>query len=117
VADSSIGRDLQQDEGVKVICVRGSLNRVDKSREPSRELGALICPACVRADVAKLWALSFVRPCTSTQVGKSKRATGGSSPSGSSYLECGLTGLLNPTSIWHKSAFELLPIASVKDYL
>jgi len=50
-------------------------------------------------------------------VGKSKRATGGSSPSGSSYLECGLTGLLNPTSIWHKSAFELLPIASVKDYL
>jgi len=31
VADSSIGRDLQQDEGVKVICVRGSLNRVDKA--------------------------------------------------------------------------------------
>jgi hypothetical protein len=31
VADSSIGRDLQQNEGVKVICVRGSLNRVDKA--------------------------------------------------------------------------------------
>ena len=31
VADSSIGRDLQRDEGVKVICVRGSLNRVDKA--------------------------------------------------------------------------------------
>jgi hypothetical protein len=30
-ADSSIGRDLQQNEGVKVICVRGSLNRVDKA--------------------------------------------------------------------------------------
>ena len=30
VADSSIGRDLQQNEGVKVICVRGSL-RVDKA--------------------------------------------------------------------------------------
>ena len=31
VADSSIGRDLLQNEGVKVICVRGSLNRVDKA--------------------------------------------------------------------------------------
>ena len=31
VADSSIGRDLQQNEGVKVICVRGSLNRIDKA--------------------------------------------------------------------------------------
>jgi len=31
VADSSIGRDLQRDEGVKVMCVRGSLNRVDKA--------------------------------------------------------------------------------------
>jgi hypothetical protein len=34
VADSSIGRDLQQNEGVKVICVRGSLNRVDKAESP-----------------------------------------------------------------------------------
>ena len=31
VADSSIGRDRQQNEGVKVICVRGSLNRIDKA--------------------------------------------------------------------------------------
>jgi hypothetical protein len=31
VADSSIGRDLLQNEGVKVICVRGSLNRVDEA--------------------------------------------------------------------------------------
>jgi len=31
VADSSIGRDLQQNEGVKVVCVRGSLNRMDKA--------------------------------------------------------------------------------------
>jgi hypothetical protein len=29
LADSSIGRDLQQNEGVKVICVRG--NRIDKA--------------------------------------------------------------------------------------
>jgi hypothetical protein len=31
VADSAIGRDLQQNEGVKVICVRRPLNRVDKA--------------------------------------------------------------------------------------
>jgi hypothetical protein len=31
VADSSIGRDLLQNEGVKVICVRGSLNGVDEA--------------------------------------------------------------------------------------
>src|SRR5262249_26045944 len=31
VADSSIGRDLPQNEGVKVICVRGPINRVDKA--------------------------------------------------------------------------------------
>jgi len=29
LADSSIGRDLQQNEGVKVMCVRG--NRIDKA--------------------------------------------------------------------------------------
>jgi len=31
VADSSIGRDLAQNEAVKVICVRGPANRVDKA--------------------------------------------------------------------------------------
>ena len=31
VADSSIGRNLPQNEGVKVICVRGPINRVDKA--------------------------------------------------------------------------------------
>jgi len=31
VANSSIGRDLPQNEGVKVICVRGPINRVDKA--------------------------------------------------------------------------------------
>jgi hypothetical protein len=31
VADSSIGRDLPQNEAVKVICVRGPTNRVDKA--------------------------------------------------------------------------------------
>ena len=31
VADSSIGRDLPQNEGVKVICVRGPINRVNKA--------------------------------------------------------------------------------------
>jgi hypothetical protein len=117
----------------------------------------VIGPASVPAiEIASAWpaaVLSFLSPgmsrafsftpCTSAQVGKSKRATGRGSPSGSSYLECGLTGLLNPTSIWHKTisivfhkvfpscfvywsrpnqleqtanaAFELLPIASVED--
>ena len=31
VADSSIGRDLPQNEGLKVICLRGPINRVDKA--------------------------------------------------------------------------------------
>src|SRR5262249_5419895 len=31
VANSSIGRDLQKNEAFKVICVRGSINRVDKA--------------------------------------------------------------------------------------
>jgi hypothetical protein len=31
VADSSIGRDLRQNEAVKVICVRGRTKRVDKA--------------------------------------------------------------------------------------
>jgi hypothetical protein len=31
VADSSIGRDLRQNEAVKVICVGGPTNRVDKA--------------------------------------------------------------------------------------
>jgi hypothetical protein len=31
VADSSIGRDLPQNEAVKVICVRGPTNKVDKA--------------------------------------------------------------------------------------
>jgi hypothetical protein len=31
VADSSIERDLPQDEGVKVICMPGPINRVDKA--------------------------------------------------------------------------------------
>ena len=31
VANSSIGRDLPQNEAFKVICVRGSINRVDKA--------------------------------------------------------------------------------------
>jgi len=31
VSDSSIGRDLPQNEGVKVICVRGPINGVDKA--------------------------------------------------------------------------------------
>jgi hypothetical protein len=31
VADSSIGRDLAQNEAVKVVCVRGPTNRVDKA--------------------------------------------------------------------------------------
>jgi hypothetical protein len=30
VANSSIGRDLPQNEAFKVICVRRSINRVDK---------------------------------------------------------------------------------------
>jgi hypothetical protein len=30
VANSSIGRDLPKNEAFKVICVRGSINRVDK---------------------------------------------------------------------------------------
>ena len=34
VADSSIGRDPPQNEGVKVICVRGPINRVDKAESP-----------------------------------------------------------------------------------
>jgi hypothetical protein len=45
VAKSSIGRDLQKNEGFKVICVRGSINRVDKADSgPSNQLGALIHP-------------------------------------------------------------------------
>jgi len=36
VANSSIGRDLQKNEAFKVICVRGSINRVYKAdRGPS----------------------------------------------------------------------------------
>jgi hypothetical protein len=31
VANSSIGRDLAQNEAVKVVCVRGPTNRVDKA--------------------------------------------------------------------------------------
>jgi hypothetical protein len=31
VADSSIGRDLAQNEAVKVVCVRGPTDRVDKA--------------------------------------------------------------------------------------
>ena len=31
LADSSIGRDLPQNEAFKVICVRGWINRVDKA--------------------------------------------------------------------------------------
>ena len=31
VANSSIGRDLTKSEAFKVICVRGSINRVDKA--------------------------------------------------------------------------------------
>jgi hypothetical protein len=31
VADSSIGRDLRQNEAVKVICARGPTSRVDKA--------------------------------------------------------------------------------------
>jgi hypothetical protein len=31
LADSSMGRDLPQNEAVKVICVRGPTNRVDKA--------------------------------------------------------------------------------------
>jgi hypothetical protein len=31
VANSSIGRDLQKNEAFKVICVRGSINRVGKA--------------------------------------------------------------------------------------
>ena len=31
LADSSIGRDLPQNEGAKVICVRGPINGVDKA--------------------------------------------------------------------------------------
>ena len=31
VANSSIGRDLPKSEAFKVICVRGSINRVDKA--------------------------------------------------------------------------------------
>jgi hypothetical protein len=36
-------------------------------------------------------------PCTTAQVGKSKRAAGRGSPSGSSHVSVGLTGMLNPT--------------------
>jgi hypothetical protein len=36
-AGSSIGRDLPQNEAIKVICVRGPINRVDKAE--SRPLG------------------------------------------------------------------------------
>jgi hypothetical protein len=31
VANSSIGRDLPQNEAFKVICVRGAINRIDKA--------------------------------------------------------------------------------------
>jgi hypothetical protein len=31
VADSSIGRDLPQNEGVKVVCMPGPINTVDKA--------------------------------------------------------------------------------------
>jgi hypothetical protein len=40
LADSSIGRDLSPNETVKVICLPGPINRVDKSER--RELGTLI---------------------------------------------------------------------------
>ena len=36
VADSSIGRDLPQNEAVKVICMRGPTNRVDKAESRPR---------------------------------------------------------------------------------
>jgi hypothetical protein len=36
VANSSIGRDLPQNEAFKVICVRGSINRVDKAESGPR---------------------------------------------------------------------------------
>jgi hypothetical protein len=36
------------------------------------------------------------------QVGENRRAAGRESPSGSSLAPRGLTGLLNPLSIWHK---------------
>ena len=31
VANSSIGRDLPKNEALKVICVRGAINRIDKA--------------------------------------------------------------------------------------
>jgi hypothetical protein len=37
LADSSIGRDLQQNEGVKVMCVRG--NRIDKAERAVQAAG------------------------------------------------------------------------------
>jgi hypothetical protein len=40
VANSSIGRDLPQNEAFKVICVRGSIKPSQQSRERSGELGA-----------------------------------------------------------------------------
>jgi hypothetical protein len=36
VANSSLGRDLPKNEAFKVICVRGSINRVDKADSGSR---------------------------------------------------------------------------------
>ena len=36
LADSSIGRDLPQNEAIKVICVRGPINRVDKAESRPR---------------------------------------------------------------------------------
>ena len=39
VADSSIGRDLPQNEAVKVICVRGPTNRVDTHGQRCPQLG------------------------------------------------------------------------------
>jgi hypothetical protein len=36
LADSSIGRNLPQNEAIKVICVRGPINRVDKAESGPR---------------------------------------------------------------------------------
>ena len=45
LADSSIGRDLQQNEGVKVMCVRG--NRIDKAE--SRQVAGRASLYCASA--------------------------------------------------------------------
>jgi hypothetical protein len=42
VANSSIGRDLPKSEALKVMCVRGSINRVDKAESGPGSWGALM---------------------------------------------------------------------------